>query len=280
MSWECDGFLGPRRRTPFSKYQVTVMITCQHEWVQQCLIKYRFEPLPDGEHWEDAHYPIPECQGGTETVRLWSRDHAVHGYLQSEDLDQVCFHGFRRKTDRALIEAHYPEYLEMCDRWFSEAQRRACSRRHEVHPELSRETLNRSRLERPEIFAEARKRGGATTASSGYLDIARSKRDQEALRQRTQEMGRRNVETGFLRSICIEGGKAAGRIAAETGQLRAVTTFDSRSKGGKAGSKNTNSQKWVDPDHPELGEHSAPTLARMQKRRGYPHGKENRVKVG
>lgn len=46
------------------------------------------------------------------------------------------------------------------------------------------------------------------------------------------------------------------------------------------GAKTTNSQKWVDPDHSELGEHSAPTLVQMQKRRGYPHGKENRIKVG
>ena len=46
------------------------------------------------------------------------------------------------------------------------------------------------------------------------------------------------------------------------------------------GAKVTNSQKWIDPDHPELGERSAPTLAYMQKRRGYPHGKENRVQVG
>jgi hypothetical protein len=46
------------------------------------------------------------------------------------------------------------------------------------------------------------------------------------------------------------------------------------------GAKVTNSQKWIDPDHPELGERSAPTLASMQKRRGYPHGKENRVRVG
>jgi hypothetical protein len=46
------------------------------------------------------------------------------------------------------------------------------------------------------------------------------------------------------------------------------------------GAKVTNSQKWIDPDHPELGERSAPTLASMQKRRGYPYGKENRIRVG
>jgi hypothetical protein len=40
-----------------------------------------------------------------------------------------------------------------------------------------------------------------------------------------------------------------------------------------------NETKYYDPDHPELGERSAGSLARMQKARGYPHGPENRVKV-
>jgi hypothetical protein len=36
---------------------------------------------------------------------------------------------------------------------------------------------------------------------------------------------------------------------------------------------------WEDPDHPELGQTTAGALARKQKARGYPSGKENRVKV-
>ena len=36
---------------------------------------------------------------------------------------------------------------------------------------------------------------------------------------------------------------------------------------------------WEDPDHPELGQTTASILVRKQKARGYPHGKENRVKV-
>ena len=44
--------------------------------------------------------------------------------------------------------------------------------------------------------------------------------------------------------------------------------------------KTASSQKWKDPQHPELGEHPAGPLAIKQKRLGYPHGKENRVRVG
>lgn len=37
--------------------------------------------------------------------------------------------------------------------------------------------------------------------------------------------------------------------------------------------------RYVDPDHPELGEHAAPILVNMQRARGYPSGPENRIRV-
>ena len=37
--------------------------------------------------------------------------------------------------------------------------------------------------------------------------------------------------------------------------------------------------RYIDPDHPELGERAAPVLATMQRSRGYPHGRENRVRI-
>lgn len=54
---------------------------------------------------------------------------------------------------------------------------------------------------------------------------------------------------------------------------------EKQKENGKLRAKEVNSQRWEDPDHPELGQHSPGTLTRMQKRRGLPHGKENRVKV-
>ena len=50
--------------------------------------------------------------------------------------------------------------------------------------------------------------------------------------------------------------------------------------GGKKGAATMHAQRWVDPDHPELGQQNAGNLVLMQKRRGLPHGKENRVQVG
>jgi hypothetical protein len=48
---------------------------------------------------------------------------------------------------------------------------------------------------------------------------------------------------------------------------------------GKRVAKKLNGDKYYDPDHPELGQHSAGTLTMMQKRRGFPSGPDNRVKV-
>ena len=40
-----------------------------------------------------------------------------------------------------------------------------------------------------------------------------------------------------------------------------------------------NSQKWEDPEHPELGSHNAGNLVKVQRAHGYPYGPENRRKV-
>jgi hypothetical protein len=37
--------------------------------------------------------------------------------------------------------------------------------------------------------------------------------------------------------------------------------------------------RYIDPDHPELGERAAPILVNMQRARGYPSGPKNRVRV-
>ncbi len=37
--------------------------------------------------------------------------------------------------------------------------------------------------------------------------------------------------------------------------------------------------RFYDPDHPELGIHNAGVLVRLQKRTGYPHSRENRIRV-
>ena len=87
----------------------TMIITCQHEWVEQCQQRYRVEPSL-GYHFEDAHYPEPECRNGLETVKLWYPDHIVHGALQTLNLQHPCMHGYRVHREREIVQQIYPEY--------------------------------------------------------------------------------------------------------------------------------------------------------------------------
>ena len=95
----------------------------------------------------------------------------------------------------------------------------------------------------------------------------------------------------FGRSVnAVKGGKTAHEEKDELGRsIHALKAFErvhdeknelGRSVHGVESAGRMNTQKWKDPKHPELGEQNPGNLVRMQKRRGYPHGKENRVKVG
>jgi hypothetical protein len=88
----------------------------QEEWVQSCLSKYRWEPLPANQKWEAAHFPLPECLGGEDTVLLWSADHVVQGLLQSVEHDHKCFTHKANKTDMFYLTVYHPEYLELFER--------------------------------------------------------------------------------------------------------------------------------------------------------------------
>jgi hypothetical protein len=70
----------------------------------------------------------------------------------------------------------------------------------------------------------------------------------------------------------VQGVKNAERLNKEKDDL-------GRSVQGVKNAERVNAQKWEDPDHPDLGQTTPGPLTLMQKSRGYPHGKENRVLV-
>jgi hypothetical protein len=89
----------------------------------------------------------------------------------------------------------------------------------------------------------------------------------------------RCLENGTWKNIQRLGGKAAGRIAVETGQLASFRTPEHQSKAGSLGGKSTQKQKWIDPDHPEFGVSTAAGIVKKQRARGLPSNPENRVRV-
>lgn len=109
-----------------NRYQVMI-ITCQHEWVEQCQLRYKVDP-PSGYHWEDAHYPTPLCLNGIETKRLWYPDHVVHGALQTLNLQHPCMHGYRVHRERNILKDVYPEYLDIFEKAYALCQKYASNK--------------------------------------------------------------------------------------------------------------------------------------------------------
>ena len=65
----------------------------QHKFVEGCLSFYAktgTEPEPGGE-WQEAHYPIPECLGGTDKIWMLFDHHQEQGLYQSEEFGCACF---------------------------------------------------------------------------------------------------------------------------------------------------------------------------------------------
>jgi hypothetical protein len=104
------------------------LITCQHEWVSHCKIKYRVDP-PEGFHWENAHYPLSEKLGGMDTVLMWYPDHIVQGCLQTMEYGYPCIYTGRKKIERKILETVYPEYLGLYDQAYRVCQKYSGRRR-------------------------------------------------------------------------------------------------------------------------------------------------------
>ena len=82
-----------------------------------------------------------------------------------------------------------------------------------------------------------------------------------------------------IQEDCKRGGKRGGEKNREFNLGFFARTSEEKEKDRKKAGQTTCSQKWEDPDHPELGIKNPGTLVSMQKARGFPHGPENRRKV-
>jgi hypothetical protein len=104
------------------------LITCQHDWISQCKARYKVNP-PKSYHWEDAHYPLSEKLGGTDTTPLWYPDHIIQGCLQTLEYEYPCIYSGKRKVERKIIGEVYPEYLGIYDQAYEMCQRYSGRRR-------------------------------------------------------------------------------------------------------------------------------------------------------
>jgi hypothetical protein len=125
---------------------------------------------------------------------------------------------------------------------------------------------------------------GRINVESGHMEWIQQFKDPEQIRELGRTQGLKNVLSGQLESLRTPehqrlAGKAGGLAAVQSGQLASLRTPEHQREAGKKGGYSTIAQRWEDPLHPEVGQHPAFVLVRKQKALGYPHGKENRVRV-
>jgi len=98
----------------------------QHTWVRQCLSHYDEHGLTPEPGWQRAHYPVPECAGGQNTVWLTWEHHQTQGLLQSEEYGRMCF--YNRDVIRFLVNGPllpgWFDLWDLYDKWRGDNVRR------------------------------------------------------------------------------------------------------------------------------------------------------------
>jgi hypothetical protein len=151
----------------------------QQEWVEGCYAYYAengYEPgNPEDGEWEDAHYPVPKCEGGEVTIKLLKQHHAVQGVLQSEEYQRPCIWGW---------EANYlqGEMLALCEKWMLNLRNGSL-----LTPEQRRErSLKAAAAQTPEQRRAARLKAAASKTPEERSAIARRREAAKTLEQRSE----------------------------------------------------------------------------------------------
>lgn len=149
------------------------MIT-QEDFIESCRSKYVWERIPPGQIWNDAHYPEPDCKGGTKTVPLWESDHAAHNVIQSEEIGYPCVFGWERK----YLVGEYENLLPFFEKWIHElrviAGRNRGKKQSKEVKRANARNMNKKMLERmseEEIFLRAQKGGKAGGKVTGKIKV-------------------------------------------------------------------------------------------------------------
>ena len=100
----------------------------QHEFIESCLIKYRYQQIPEGVEWNDAHHPKPKCKNGIETVPLWKSDHAAHNVIQSQELGHPCIWGWELE----YLAGEYEYLVSYFHKWKSILGKQAAEKAKEL----------------------------------------------------------------------------------------------------------------------------------------------------
>jgi hypothetical protein len=174
----------------------------QQEWVEGCYAYYAengYEPgNPEDGEWEDAHYPVPKCEGGEVTIKLLKQHHAVQGVLQSEEYQRPCIYGWEANC----LEG---EMLALCKKWQAEKARQMMAT---LTPEVLSERIRKGRARMaPELRQALARRAGSTMTTEQRSAAARlgqarmTPERRRAIALKAAATQRRNREAAMLRNV-------------------------------------------------------------------------------
>lgn len=178
-------------------------------------------------------------------------------------------------TTHAWKWEFYTPYLQICEifPYTDEGWKEACSTENRcIKPDLNNPLcLNEhyGSFMSLEVCRQAGRKGGKVSDSSfaGRASCASMK----------------ETETGFFdpkwAPLRKKWTSLAGQARAQQMETEGYPGLGQSFEAASAAGKKAASQRWEDPEHPELGFQSAATLVGMQKRRGYAHGRKNRRRV-
>ena len=239
---------------PLSQILPIEFIVDQHEFVAKCYANYAelgLEPgNPDDGEWQDAHYPAPKGEGD-KTIPLLFEDHQIQGILQSEEYGKYCF--FSGHTRKSLTHGPFVsgwfDLWDIYEKYVSDNSKKNAEKAHSQKDELGKSIFAMRCHSKKDEFG--RSIAGVKAA--------------ERLNAEKDELGR-----------SVRGVKASKRLNAV---VHAKKDKLGRSVHSVKSAERMCAKGWEDPDHPELGIHNAGNLVQLQKRKGLPHSKKNRVKV-
>ncbi len=137
----------------------------QHEFVENCLNWYKKADLqpgnPEDGLWHKAHYPVPQCLGGTDWVWLLKEHHAVQGVLQSLEYKHCCVSGWEKYYLTGYWEYLLPVFITSC----GERGRRNLERMHAEKDGFGRSLLGVRNAER--MNSELNELGRSVNAVKG-----------------------------------------------------------------------------------------------------------------
>jgi len=211
----------------------------------------------DPHHYEmEWNHTLPQCLFGDLPFGqfLTLKQHAIASALQTLTFRRWCLMGWMKKQ---VPEWMWEESLRVCNKELKQRQRRGgLTQRRESKGIFSSDVVMKR--------SHYGHLGGTFTRDNGLGIFGLTPEQEEKRRINLAAAQRAKAPEVKLRASKL-GGQAATKEKDENGKSihakkMAVIRFE-------------------DPDHPELGKTNAGNLVRMQMRRGFPHGPENRRRV-